>query len=259
MKRFAFAPLAAAMLAGPVGASTLIINPITATWSNITGTPANLTFLGNGSADAGVRWGQDIGFGQSGYQFTAAPVPLSTTFVVNGVGSGFTLGTFRHINQPISSGTSITGARVTVSYGVEVDSVNLGTFNAVFDFDHWETPNADNPCADGGANGAGVNINGCADRVTFSLNPNATTFFTIGSVDYTLNLSSFQVGGNPVSQFWTKEQADNSAFLIGNIAARSVVDPGGGAVPEPASWAMMLLGFGAIGLSARRRRTVVTA
>jgi hypothetical protein len=28
-----------------------------------------------------------------------------------------------------------------------------------------------------------------------------------------------------------------------------------GAVPEPATWAMMLLGFGAIGLASRRRRT----
>jgi hypothetical protein len=31
--------------------------------------------------------------------------------------------------------------------------------------------------------------------------------------------------------------------------------PGTGAVPEPGTWAMMLLGFGAIGLAMRRRRT----
>lgn len=31
-----------------------------------------------------------------------------------------------------------------------------------------------------------------------------------------------------------------------------------GAVPEPATWAMMLLGFGAIGASMRRRRTIQT-
>ena len=30
--------------------------------------------------------------------------------------------------------------------------------------------------------------------------------------------------------------------------------PGGGAVPEPATWAMMLLGFGGIGVAMRRRR-----
>ena len=32
-----------------------------------------------------------------------------------------------------------------------------------------------------------------------------------------------------------------------------------GAVPEPATWAMMLLGFGAIGLAARRRKEVNAA
>ena len=30
------------------------------------------------------------------------------------------------------------------------------------------------------------------------------------------------------------------------------------AVPEPASWAMMILGFGAIGMAARRRRLAAT-
>jgi hypothetical protein len=32
-----------------------------------------------------------------------------------------------------------------------------------------------------------------------------------------------------------------------------------GAVPEPATWAMMLLGFAAIGMAARRRRTQTLA
>jgi hypothetical protein len=31
---------------------------------------------------------------------------------------------------------------------------------------------------------------------------------------------------------------------------------GGGVIPEPATWAMMILGFGAVGLSMRRRRMV---
>jgi hypothetical protein len=259
MNRFYLAPLVAAMLAGPVGAATLIINPITATWSNVVG-GTGVTFSGNGTADAGVRWGDPAtGAGKSGYQFTAAAVPLVTNFVVDGAGSSFNLGAFRHINQPIFAGSSITGARLTVTYGIEVASNNLGTRNAVFDFSHWETDNGASPCADGGANGVGVNVNGCADRVIFSLNSAASSFFTIDDIDYTLNLTSFEVGGNPVSQFWTVEGADNRAFLLGNISARSVVDPGGGAVPEPASWAMMLMGFGAVGLTTRRKRRAVVA
>jgi hypothetical protein len=31
------------------------------------------------------------------------------------------------------------------------------------------------------------------------------------------------------------------------------------AVPEPASWAMLIAGFGLVGAAARRRRTVVAA
>ena len=42
---------------------------------------------------------------------------------------------------------------------------------------------------------------------------------------------------------------------IYNISIRNV----SAAVPEPATWAMMLLGFGAIGVSARRRRKAVLA
>jgi hypothetical protein len=31
-------------------------------------------------------------------------------------------------------------------------------------------------------------------------------------------------------------------------------DPGGGEVPEPATWAMLIAGFGLVGAVARRRR-----
>ncbi len=35
--------------------------------------------------------------------------------------------------------------------------------------------------------------------------------------------------------------------------------PGPGGIPEPATWAMLILGFGLVGSAARRRRTVVSA
>ena len=37
------------------------------------------------------------------------------------------------------------------------------------------------------------------------------------------------------------------------------VEGGSGAVPEPATWAMMIMGFGAVGMAARRRRKGVVA
>lgn len=68
----------------------------------------------------------------------------------------------------------------------------------------------------------------------FSGTPSAPTF----------NLGTFNLPGG---------------FLAGpatlTISRASVV----AAVPEPATWAMMLLGFGAIGFSVRRRRSTVSA
>lgn len=43
-------------------------------------------------------------------------------------------------------------------------------------------------------------------------------------------------------------------FLIGGNALTVNISPGTGAVPEPGTWAMMLLGFSGIGYSIRRRR-----
>jgi hypothetical protein len=45
------------------------------------------------------------------------------------------------------------------------------------------------------------------------------------------------------------------AFEFDSFAAEAI-DPGGGAVPEPASWAMLIAGFGLVGASARRRRAL---
>jgi hypothetical protein len=63
--------------------------------------------------------------------------------------------------------------------------------------------------------------------------------------------------------------ADPGRYFLGDVQAHSLRIPGlveGGQlfllsapVPEPASWAMMIAGFGVIGLAARRRRAVAVA
>lgn len=52
--------------------------------------------------------------------------------------------------------------------------------------------------------------------------------------------------------------------VTGVVIAHATDFPGGGgaaaqltAVPEPASWALMLVGFGALGFAARRRRAII--
>jgi hypothetical protein len=91
---------------------------------------------------------------------------------------------------------------------------------------------------------------------------------TAGSYDNTLDLllsSSYNPayitanGGTPASAETALLSAIGSGKAYLNIHSTTF---GGGeirgflvAVPEPATWMMMLLGFGAIGLAARRRRT----
>jgi hypothetical protein len=48
------------------------------------------------------------------------------------------------------------------------------------------------------------------------------------------------------------------AFEFDSFAAAEALDPNGG-VPEPATWAMLLAGFGLVGVSARRRRPTVAS
>ncbi|WP_372916734.1 PEPxxWA-CTERM sorting domain-containing protein [Sandarakinorhabdus sp.] len=51
---------------------------------------------------------------------------------------------------------------------------------------------------------------------------------------------------------------DARQFRLGGVGP-TIIDPGGGAVPEPASWAMMMAGFGLIGATMRRRKALPTA
>ena len=62
---------------------------------------------------------------------------------------------------------------------------------------------------------------------------------------------SYDFGGAAVNTI-TFGSTGNS-FEFDNLAAGVA-----GAVPEPATWAMMLLGFGALGATLRRRRAAVS-
>jgi hypothetical protein len=256
MKRVLLASALAAMtLAAPAAAvtGTLTINPITAAWSDVTGTTP--TFSGTNTSPT-IRWGTSTGSGRSGYNFSSAAVPLDVNYVVDGAGETFDLGTFTHFNNPITGG-SITGARLTITYGVSVNGGAVTNYSSVFRLLHDETPNGSDPCAFGGANDQGVNVNGCADRVRIGLLAGASESFEIDGIEYFLDIDGFFANNTLVNQFLTVERKDNQAVLRGAIVAASALGPGG--VPEPGTWAMMLLGFGAVGIAARRRSAVVAA
>ena len=222
------------------------------TWQNVTGTPAGLNFTGNGGNNPEAHWGTPAGGSQSGYVLNLAPPPPTPIDKTVPPATGaFFIGDFTHQNQPIASGTSITGVDLKISFDIQIDTgsgfVDQGMHDFLFHFAHNETPNADNPCADGGTVGIGVDINGCADHVTVSF-LNTSDSFVVNGVTYVFNLLGFSTDGGATitPDYWTEESADNTAGLYASIQTRSSV------VPEPGTLA--LLGLGLFGLSLVRRR-----
>lgn len=83
--------------------------------------------------------------------------------------------------------------------------------------------------------------------------PYASLVGRVGSQYQLLGTSftgSFASAGTLQLFFWDENNADNSGTITAHI---TTANPG--AVPEPGTWAMMLLGFGAVGFAARRQRS----
>ena len=114
-----------------------------------------------------------------------------------------------------------------------------------------------------GANGAGSSWTGnffshdVVSGGTCQVSGSAGCVFTVG----TAGAGSWGVGGQTAPMFQSTGGLELRANELKLVATGGTGGNGGGvgAVPEPASWAMMIAGFGLVGASARRRRNVAVA
>ncbi len=108
---------------------------------------------------------------------------------------------------------------------------------------------------DGGGNDLGGTYT-ISDAGTTTLGGGAGNPRVSGTYDAFTSLSAFN--GTSVSGAWTLTIADQVALDAGALRSWDLrLTSANGAVPEPATWAMMLIGFGAVGVAMRRRRSAV--
>lgn len=241
---FAAAATALALSTGATSAATVSVTGISGIWASAT--PAAAV---SGIGTDTISWGTPAGgSAQSNYNFTAQGTPIN---LLEGVSA--LMGQFTHTNFPIT-GSSLTAAVLDITFDLLIGGTTAASITNSYNFTHWETENAQDPCANGDAQGVGVNSNGCADRVQATLNNATAQTFTVDGVEYTINLDSFggfgTEGGLPT--FWTVEGQSNTADLMMSYSTYIPPAP----IPLPATAWMLLAGIGGLAAYRRRQRAV---
>lgn len=154
-----------------------------------------------------------------------------------------TLGTLDFYYQvaitAINPGDEVFNLTASNFLGFSVDALVDGTdFDGAGIFTAANNPNLQGP--PGSTTTASRNGSGSVVRADFGSNGLEAAGQTSATYIFRTNATNYNTGGT----FTTQD---------GSVAQRANFAPAA-AVPEPATWALMLLGFGVIGTSMRRRR-----
>lgn len=202
-------------------------------WSAFTGSPNFSTGIGSSQ----LGWGPAAPGGSTDIDLISSYVFEGLTGSATVGGTLFPIGDFTHNNFTIRL-PSIESADLQVT--LDFDDGGAPMFG--FIFDHLETPNNADPCANppGG-------VSPCPDLVSIP-STTSTEAVIIGGVSYSLDIVGFsQDGGSTITEsFTTLEDQVNTARLFGRLIERQTE------VPAPAT--PMLIGFGLIALARMRER-----
>ena len=154
------------------------------------------------------------------------------------------------INQTATPATVTVDGTITLNGSTDVDLIGSAYTNNF------------NP----GAGTTLFGIDAFTDSLVSASNPNAGTYTSVGLLGILLgstDLLGFDISGTTGAGFFSLNNnffgvnlASGSATLIGALGTQGITGITIAAVPEPGTWAMMLIGFGAIGVAVRRRRSV---
>jgi MYXO-CTERM domain-containing protein len=237
-------------------------------------TPGGVTIS---NSDRRLRWGNDIGNGQSGIDITDSPI---NTVVNTGVGvtpPPVANVSLTHVNQPVTGDTL---DKVTLGVTLTLTPLapplpGMAPLVTSFMIDFLETRNADDPCPNGDPWGVGVNSDGCGDifvignealNYAFSYGADPQVYY-LSFMEVSSGLNSLPIaacqsatGSNaPCLGFVTPEK-QNTTFQFGATITteKVVIDPDPDPdpeVPEPGVLTLMGLGLAALGRMRRRRST----